>query len=105
MEKILIFESKAEAEKVVHLNQIRKISIGDETLCLANTREGFVAFDTDCPHLGDDLSKGTINNQMEVVCPWHSYRFHLKTGLSNRNCSDLKLYNLIWEDEKLYIEC
>lgn len=104
MDKVLVFESKEQAERVILLNQIRKIRIGKLEICLANTRKGFVAFEKECPHLGDDLSKGKINPDGEVVCPWHSYRFDLVTGDENKNrCDSLAIYHTDWENEQLYV--
>lgn len=52
----------------------------------------------------DDLAKGKINNQNEIVCPWHAYRFNLKSGEESENrCADLKVYEISWVDEKLYV--
>lgn len=104
MDKVLVFESKEQAESVIPLNQIKKVRIGKLELCLANTSKGFKAFEKECPHLGDDLSKAKINPACEVVCPWHSYRFDLVTGDENKSrCDSLKIYHTDWENEQLYV--
>lgn len=104
MDKYLVFESKEQAEQVIPLNQIKKIRIGKLELCLANTSKGYVAFEKYCPHLGEDLSKGKINPQNEVVCPWHTYRFSLISGEECENrCEGLRTYRTDWESEQLYV--
>ncbi|WP_456459926.1 Rieske (2Fe-2S) protein [Reichenbachiella sp.] len=104
MDKVLVFESKEQAERVIPLNEIRKIRIDKLEICLANTRKGFVAFEKECPHLGDDLSKGKINLDGELVCPWHSYRFSLTSGEECENrCGGLKTYPVGWEGEQLFV--
>ncbi|WP_422360906.1 Rieske (2Fe-2S) protein [Reichenbachiella sp.] len=104
MDKYLVFESKEQAESVILLNQIKKIRIGKLEICLANTRIGFVAFEKECPHLGDDLSKGKINPMGEVVCPWHSYKFSLETGEEcESRCRGLRIYQVAWEGEQLFV--
>lgn len=104
MDKYLVFESKEQAERVIPLNQIKKIRIGKLELCLAKTHQGFKAFEKNCPHLGDDLSKGKINPMGEVVCPWHSYRFNLTSGEECENrCAELKTYRVEWEEEGLVV--
>jgi nitrite reductase (NADH) small subunit/3-phenylpropionate/trans-cinnamate dioxygenase ferredoxin subunit len=35
--------------------------------------------DNICPHAGGDLAEGSIE-QGCVVCPWHSWTFHLENG-------------------------
>jgi nitrite reductase/ring-hydroxylating ferredoxin subunit len=32
-----------------------------------------------CPHLGGPLLKGRVKNGT-LICPWHGYRFDLRTG-------------------------
>ena len=54
-------------------------------ICLAHTQTGFYAVADSCPHLGESLSKGTTNYLNEVVCPWHSYRYHLISGAECKN--------------------
>lgn len=104
MDKYLVFETKEQAEKAIPLNQIKKIRIDQLILCLAHTPNGFVAFERECPHLGDDLSRGMINSSFEIVCPWHSYRFDLNTGEENENrCKPLKRYPITWENHQLFV--
>ena len=79
-EKVKIFDSIEEAEKEVPLNKSAKVKINEKTICLSHTNKGFFAISDTCPHLGASLSGGHLNNWNEVVCPWHSYKFNLKTG-------------------------
>ncbi|MCS6850495.1 MAG: non-heme iron oxygenase ferredoxin subunit [Gemmataceae bacterium] len=48
-------------------------------LALFNVGGTFYAIDDSCPHRGAPLSQGQVAGS-EVVCPWHSARFDLKTG-------------------------
>jgi nitrite reductase/ring-hydroxylating ferredoxin subunit len=41
--------------------------------------EGFVAVQSFCPHLEGPLFQGTRSSD-EIVCPWHRWRFALRTG-------------------------
>ena len=49
--------------------------------CLANLNGELSALDNLCPHRQGPLGQGWIEGDT-VVCPWHSWVFHLKTGLS-----------------------
>jgi nitrite reductase (NADH) small subunit len=41
--------------------------------------DSVVAFENRCPHAGGPLALGTVRGD-QVVCPWHFFRFDLKTG-------------------------
>ncbi len=75
-----VFDSLEEAQAELPLRGTMQLEAGGRRVCLARTQDGFFAIDDACPHFGASLSSGTLNNLNEVVCPWHSYRFHLKTG-------------------------
>jgi nitrite reductase/ring-hydroxylating ferredoxin subunit/multimeric flavodoxin WrbA len=49
---------------------------------LAITHEGgaFGAISGVCNHVGGPLGEGTLDGEY-VVCPWHHYKFHVRTGL------------------------
>ena len=50
-------------------------------ICLANVGGELSALDNWCPHRRGPLGQGWIEGEM-VVCPWHSWNFHVKTGLA-----------------------
>ncbi|MFY0626142.1 MAG: Rieske (2Fe-2S) protein [Reichenbachiella sp.] len=104
MAKDLIFESKKQAETSVPLNGVIKINVDGIIICLTRTPFGYFAFEKTCPHMSDDLSKGNINNENEIVCSWHSFRFNLRTGEEvERRCKDLKRYSVVEENNQLFI--
>ena len=41
--------------------------------------ETYVAFETRCPHKQGPISKGRIKDGV-LTCPWHGFRFDLRTG-------------------------
>lgn len=49
------------------------------TVCLANVGGELSALDNTCPHRHGPLGQGWIEKDC-VVCPWHSWTFHVKTG-------------------------
>lgn len=57
---------------VVH----RVVAIGDE----------LVAHATECPHLFGPLDRCEVEGD-EIVCPWHGYRFDVRTGRSREGRS------------------
>ncbi len=49
-------------------------------ICVARYATQLYAFGAKCPHAGGPLGAGTLNDQGQVVCPWHRFGFDLKTG-------------------------
>jgi nitrite reductase/ring-hydroxylating ferredoxin subunit len=58
---------------------MRRVSIGDLDVLLANTPSGLVAVDDRCPHMSAPLSIGLLEDCV-VQCPLHEGRFDLCTG-------------------------
>ena len=48
-------------------------------ICLANVDGTLSALDNLCPHRQGPLGQGWIEGEA-VVCPWHAWAFHAKTG-------------------------
>lgn len=46
---------------------------------LASAPTGFVAFEHRCPHANGPIGEGALKGDT-VVCPWHFFRFDLRTG-------------------------
>jgi nitrite reductase (NADH) small subunit/3-phenylpropionate/trans-cinnamate dioxygenase ferredoxin subunit len=53
-------------------------------IALFNIEGEFYAVDNLCPHEGGPLVAGTVEG-MVLTCPWHRWKFHLKTGRSPIN--------------------
>lgn len=50
-------------------------------IALFRVGEAVFALDNVCPHWGGPLGEGAVNvDRMEVTCPWHGFRFDLRTG-------------------------
>ncbi|MCE2733978.1 MAG: Rieske 2Fe-2S domain-containing protein, partial [Flammeovirgaceae bacterium] len=50
-----------------------------------------------CTHNKASLSQGKLNAFEEIICPWHEYRFNLKTG---RECAGRSADLQTWQTEK-----
>jgi nitrite reductase/ring-hydroxylating ferredoxin subunit len=101
-----IFSSLAEAEQKINLREPVQLRLGaNKRLCLLRTEKGFFAIDNFCPHLGEELHKGRLNDWDEIVCPLHDYRFNLQTGeeSSGKNCRDLKTYPIRTDETGFFI--
>jgi 3-phenylpropionate/trans-cinnamate dioxygenase ferredoxin component len=59
--------------------QVKVVQANGQRIALFNVGGRFYALEAACPHEGEALADGTIEG-LRVLCPWHGYDFHLKTG-------------------------
>lgn len=104
MQWVKLFASQAEALNRISAGTTQLLIVSQKRICLARVGDQFLAVEDKCSHNGESLTKGTINFLGEVVCPWHGYRFSLKTG---RECSersrDLDTYPVKSDETGFYI--
>ena len=78
------------------------------------------AVQAQCPHLKLPLAKGTINDECELVCPFHKSAFDLKTGAVKcwspwppvlgalvsklSKPKELRVYPTRVDDDQIYVE-
>jgi 3-phenylpropionate/trans-cinnamate dioxygenase ferredoxin subunit len=93
MEWFKIFTSDSEARQRMIPDQPQLVIISNVRICLVLHDNTFFAVQDACTHNSESLSKGKINFLGEVICPWHGYRFELKSGRAcDSDCRDLKTY-------------
>ena len=104
MDWVKIFDSDEEASRRLGINKPQLLVVRGKRICLVRTEERWLAVENTCSHHGESLSKGIVNFQGEVVCPWHGHRFDLKTG---RECAersrDLVTYPMRQNTDGVYI--
>lgn len=61
----------------------KRVSAGGREIAVFQVGRGACAITNTCPHKGASLADGRLDGD-EVVCPWHSWRFSVKTGAGNR---------------------
>lgn len=57
------------------------VSVDGEEIALFNVDGEFFAISNMCPHRGGPLGEGFLEGDA-VTCPWHGWRFNVKTGIS-----------------------
>ncbi len=73
-------------------------------ICITRDEDKLWAFDAKCSHQGGPLAKGFINEQCQVVCPWHRFAFDIKSGQGRNGGYFINTYELKVEDHKLWIK-
>jgi nitrite reductase/ring-hydroxylating ferredoxin subunit len=104
MEWIKVFSSSMEARQRLKENIPQLLLVRGQSICLVMREDLLYAVENKCSHNGESLSKGIVNFLGEVVCPWHGYRFNVKTG---RECAersrDLVTYPLKENEEGVFV--
>src|SRR5690242_1117320 len=59
--------------------ELQQLRIGRTTIALTCRNGEFSAISGACNHVGGPLGEGTLDGDY-VVCPWHHYKFHFRTG-------------------------
>lgn len=100
-----LFSSLEEAEEAVALDSAIKVVVDIDELCLVRTKNSFYAIKNKCPHQAFPLHNGLCTKDDEIICPYHRYKFDLKTGNSNSvNClGKLQKYELKLNEKGLFI--
>ena len=101
---VKIFSTHKEADEQIAPGTTRLLVVHGKRICLGRVGQRFYAVDDRCPHQGESLSKGKINYLGEVICPWHGYRFNLKTGReANEHCKDIGSYPVHADGQGVFI--
>ena len=64
----------------ISLNTVCRIEISHYRICLARLADGYYAVDDQCPHAHGRLGEGKCDNEGNVLCPSHRYKYDLRTG-------------------------
>lgn len=59
--------------------EMQKVDIEGRELLLARVEGAYYAIDDRCPHMGGDLSEGSLQGSV-VTCPRHGSRFDVRNG-------------------------
>ena len=60
------------------------IEVQNVAVALFNLEGTIYALDNMCQHAGGPLGEGKIKDDI-VICPWHGYRYNIKTGKYLKN--------------------
>ena len=72
--------------KVAQVNDLKKgeaktVEVEGKQIALVRKDEEFFALDNTCCHRGGPLGEGSLEGDI-LVCPWHGWGYHIKTGVS-----------------------
>jgi len=96
-----------EIGKVEELKQkeLTEFVVGKTKFAVSYKNNEFGVISGVCNHVGGPLGEGHIDGNY-VVCPWHFWKFHHKTGKGEPGYEEDKVpaYNIKIEDGKLFVD-
>lgn len=83
----------------------RVAGIGEIAVTRLEDGSEYVAFEPRCPHARGPLAEGKLHGDV-IVCPWHFFRFDLRTGKPPGTTSILELrrYPVTVKGSELFIQ-
>ena len=104
MDWIKVFSSEAEARQRLVSDKPQLLVLHGKRICLSLHDNTFYAVQDACTHNGESLSKGQINYLGEIICPWHNYRFDLRSGKAcDSSCRDLETYSVKIDETGFFV--
>lgn len=90
--------------RVDHLpeGQARHFKIDKTDIALAHTAEGFFAISNVCRHAFGPLADGVLDGH-ELVCPWHGWRYDVRTGATDHPDADVRTYPVSVRDGLVFV--
>jgi nitrite reductase/ring-hydroxylating ferredoxin subunit len=71
------------------------VKVEGNVICLARRGEQLYAVRNRCPHNGGPLHQGWIDDEGNLVCPWHRFKFCLDKA-SETNADGYRLHSFPW---------
>lgn len=64
----------------IEIGRARYVEANGHAYCVVRpSADSAMVFDDACPHAGQSMSGGRINDEC-LVCPWHAWEFRLSDG-------------------------
>lgn len=88
MKWIKIYDFRLDGDEPQKLYSVRTIDVNNKMICLGRLPDGYYAVDDKCPHANGRLGIGQCTNDGKVICPYHRYKYDLKTGKGEQQQGD-----------------
>lgn len=99
----MTFIKLAAQSEIPAINEVKEMSAGGKTICVANLNGEICAMENTCLHMGGPLGMGVIEKG-KVICPWHGWAWDPKTGQGPAPNAKIAVYPVKLEDKDVLIE-
>jgi nitrite reductase/ring-hydroxylating ferredoxin subunit len=92
--------------KLGHLdaNKVHVVEADKGRYCVAFVQGQWHAYSAVCPHQLGKLDDAKVDPQGQVSCPWHGYRFDVRSGENLGNdCGNLHVLKMVVQDGHLFV--
>ena len=91
----------------IPVGSMKNITAGGKEILVVNVNGDYCAMNDICNHAGAELHEGTLVNDKELICPWHSAKWDVKTGeliWFPQKLKNQETYNIVVENNNVYVE-
>jgi len=81
---------------------LRRVKIGKHDIAVARVAEEVFALSNVCRHAFAPLADGVLDGY-EIMCPWHGWRYDVRTGATDHPDSDVRTYAAFMKDGLVFI--
>ncbi len=92
----------AKLDEIPEGGSIRR-EVGGVEMALFRIDGQVYAINAACPHRRGPLDGGELEEKFIVVCPWHGWRFDVRTGKSPTHPGQVASYALTITDGKVFM--
>jgi nitrite reductase/ring-hydroxylating ferredoxin subunit/ferredoxin-thioredoxin reductase catalytic subunit len=71
--------------------QVKHVKVGKDDIAIARVGDEFFALSNVCRHAFAPLADGVLDGY-HVMCPWHGWRYDVRTGQTDHPNADVKTY-------------
>ncbi|WP_158542504.1 Rieske (2Fe-2S) protein [Lujinxingia litoralis] len=94
-------------EEVCGLDQVGKVmptrvNVAGRSVLLCWDGERVRAVDELCPHKNRSMAYGVIFDG-KIICPHHQYAFDLETGRCDHRAAPVNVYEVVVEEERVWV--
>lgn len=86
----------------VHPGELRHVKVGKADLAVARLGDEFYALSNVCRHAYGPLSEGLLDGH-HLVCPWHGWRYDVRTGHTDHPNADVRTYQTAVHDGLVFV--
>lgn len=89
-------------ESDIHPGEARHVKVGKSDIALVRVRDEYFALSNICRHTYGPLAEGIVEGY-ELVCPWHGWRYDVRTGTTDHPDADVRTYEVFTRDGCVFL--